>query len=172
VTINRAFVESNDDGIVLCSSYKDPRTHHSPWRTEDDNADHSLRNLLVEHSYINSADNGGGKAIALIPWGSTNPDQQKQELDSISVTDCVLMGGYSVGTWPDNPFDGKPFTNQEVNDYSPVKNFTILNNEYLSPCDLLCIQPTNFIDDCGIHSSSVFKNADFKDGSCLLDHAR
>lgn len=165
VTINRAFVESNDDGIVLCSSYKDPRTHHSPWRTEDDNADHSLRNLLVEHSYINSADNGGGKAIALIPWGSTNPDQQKQELDSISVTDCVLMGGYSVGTWPDNPFDGKPFTNQEVNDYSPVKNFTILNNEYLSPCDLLCIQPTNFIDDCGIHSSSVFKNADFKDGS-------
>jgi len=165
ITINRAFVESNDDGIVLASSYKDPRSYISPWRTEDDNADHSLRDIFVEHSYINSADNGGGKAIALIPWGSTNPDQQKQELDNIRVTDCVLKGGYSVGTWPDNPFDGKPFTNGEINDYSPVKNFTILNNEYLSPCDLLCIQPTNFIDDCGIHSSSQFKNADFKDGS-------
>ena len=85
-----------------------------------------MRNVEVCHSYINS---GGGKAIALIPWGSTNPDQQKQETDNVNVYDNVLMGGYSVGTWCDNPFDGKPFDNTEENDYAPVKNFRIVNNE-------------------------------------------
>lgn len=96
--------------------------------------------------------------------GDTNPDQQKQEIDSIEVYDCVLKGGYSVGTWPDNPFDGKPFTNTATDDYSPVKNFRIFNNEYLSPCDLLCIKPTNFLTDCGIKSSSTFQNGDFAQG--------
>jgi hypothetical protein len=164
VRIERGFFDSNDDGIVLTTSYKDPRSRISPWRPEDDNADHSLSDIAVEHSYINSATGGGGKAIALIPWGSTNPNQQKQLLDSIFVYDCVLAGGYSVGTWPDNPFDGKPFTNTEENDYSPVENFRIFNNEYLNDCNLLCIRPTNFVDDCGIHSSDTFRNADFKDG--------
>ena len=164
VRIERGFFDSNDDGIVLTTSYKDPRSRISPWRPDFDDADHSLTDITVEHSYINSATGGGGKAIALIPWGSTNPDQQKQLLDSICVYDCVLAGGYSVGTWPDNPFDDKPFTNTEENDYSPVQNFRIFNNEYLNDCDLLCIRPTNFVDDCGIHSSSTFCNGDFKDG--------
>lgn len=163
VRIERCFFDSNDDGIVLTTSYKDPRSNISPWRPEFDDADHSLSDLTVEHSYINSATGGGGKAIALIPWGSTNPQQEKQLLDSICVSDCVLEGGYSVGTWPDNPFDGKPFTNEEDDDYSPVQNFRIYQNEYLDNCDLLCIRPTNFITDCGIRSSNTFQNAEFKD---------
>ena len=144
---------------MLCSSYNDPRG--GVWWWGDNDWDRSVRHVEVCHSYINS---GGGKAIALIPWGSTNPDQQKQETDSIFVHDNVLMGGYSVGTWPDNPFDGKPFDNTEVDDYAPVKNFRISGNEYLSPCDLLCIRPTNFITDCGIRSSSTFRNGDFAFG--------
>lgn len=164
IRIERCFFDSNDDGIVITSSYKDPRGKIAPWRLDDDDADHSIRDLKVEHSYINSATNGGGKAIALIPWGSTNPDQTKQEIDSVFVYDCVLRGGHSVGTWCDNPFDGKPFTNAEMDDYAPVKNFRILNNEYLSVCDLLCVKPTNFVSDCRLHSSSEFKNADFADG--------
>ena len=82
----------------------------------------------------------------------------------MNVYDNVLMGGYSVGTWCDNPFDGKPFDNTEENDYAPVKNFRIVNNEYLSPCDLLSIRPTNFITDCGLHSSETFRNGDFAHG--------
>lgn len=159
VKVARLIFESNDDGIVLCSSYNDPRG--GVWWWGDNDWDRSVRHVEVCHSYINS---GGGKAIALIPWGSNNPDQQKQETDSIFVYDNVLRGGYSVGTWPDNPFDGKPFDNTEVDDYAPVKNFRIFDNEYLSPCDLLCIRPTNFITDCGIRSSSTFRNGDFAFG--------
>ena len=164
VRIERVFFDSNDDGIVLCTSYKDPRGKISPWRQDVDTADHSIRDLIVEHSYINSAKKGGGKAIALIPWGSTNPDQTKQELDDIQVYDNVLIGGHSVGTWCDNPFDGKPFTNAEADDYSPVKNFRILDNDYQSPCDLLSVKPADFVTDCGLHSSSHLVNGDFSKG--------
>lgn len=157
----RSFLESNDDGIVLCSSYGDPRG--GTWWWEKKEADHSVYNIEVCHSYINS---GGGKAIALIPWGTTNPDQQKQEIRDVKVYDCVLMGGYSVGTWPDNPFDGKPFDNAERDDYAPIKNFRILDNDYRSGCDLLWIEPTNFVTDCGIRSSGKFRNADFALGHC------
>ena len=161
VRVERVFFDSNDDGIVLSSSYKDPRGKISPWRHDDDDADHSVRDIKVEHSYINSSKKGAGKAIALIPWGSTNPEQWKQELDSIQVYDCVLAGGHSVGTWCDNPFDGKPFDNMEENDYAPVKNFRILGNEYLSKCELLSVKPATFVTDCGLHGTDTFLNENF-----------
>lgn len=102
--VARIFLESNDDGIVMTSSYADPRG--GVWWWGDNDWDRSVRNVEVCHSYINS---GGGKAIALIPWGSTNPDQQKQETDNVNVYDNVLMGGYSVGTWCDNPVRRQAF---------------------------------------------------------------
>ena len=75
----------------------------------------------------------------------------------------MLRGGHSVGTWPDNPFDGKPFDGNEQDDYAPVKNINIVGNEYLSLCDLMWVKPTTFITDCGIKSSNELKNADFSD---------
>lgn len=161
VRIDRLIFESNDDGIVLASSYKDPRGGN--WRQRVDTIDSSIRNITVCHSYIDSKRGGGGKAIAFIPWGSTNPRQDYNEIDNINVHDCVLRGGHSVGTWPDNPFDGKVFTNDERDDYSPVKNVNITGNEYLSLCDLMWVRPTTFINDCGIKSSNEIKNADFAD---------
>jgi len=162
--VERCFFDSNDDGIVLTSSYNDPRGSKSPWRVDRLEIDHSLRDIVVEHSYINSAKYGGGKALALIPWGKTNPDQTLQEIDGIKVYDCVLSGGHAVGTWCDNPFDGKPFTNTEEDDYCPVKNFEVFNNEYLGECDLLSVKPTNFLTDCGLHSHSAVVNGNFADG--------
>lgn len=161
--IERCVFSSNDDGVTLCSSYRDPRDNVSPWRDYHDLDPHGARLVKVEHSYFNS---GAGKAIALIPWGSTNPEPQRQIIDSVTVTDCVLRGGYSVGTWPDNPFDGKPFTNGETDDFSTVQDFRIFNNEYQSECNLLCVTPTNFRNDCGIPSSATFMNPAFKDGRC------
>lgn len=158
--VNRAVLHSNDDGIVLSTSYGDPRNTVSPWRRMEADKDHSVRDIVVQHSSICST-HGAGKAVAVIPWGTSNPRIEKQEIDSVEVSDCMLIGGYSVGTWPDNPFDGKPFTNQETDDYSPVKNFYIHDNVYEDPCDLLCVRPTNFRGDTGIRSSSVFQNADF-----------
>lgn len=163
VKIERCFFESNDDGVTLSSSYRDPRNNVSPWRTYHDLNPHGARCVTVEHSYFSS---GGGKAIAVIPWGSTNPEPQNQIIDSVKVTDCILAGGYSVGTWPDNPFDGKPFTNTETDDFSTVQNFWVFNNDYLNECSLLCVTPTNFRSDCGIPSSSTILNGDFRDGRC------
>lgn len=161
VRVARAVFESNDDGIVLCSSYKDPRGGN--WRERVDTIDSSVRHIEVMHSYIDCARGGGGKAIALIPWGSTNPRQDYNEINDIEVTDCVLRGGNSVGSWSDNPFDGKPFDNMEQDDYAPVKNLRIYGNEYLSPCTLNGVVPTTLLTDCGLHGSSTFKNAVFAD---------
>lgn len=166
VKISRFVFASNDDGVTLSSSYRDPRNSVSPWRAYHDTAPHGARCVEVEHSYINSGVGGGGKAIAFIPWGSTNPEPQNQIIDSITVSDCTLAGGYSVGTWPDNPFDGKPFTNAETDDFSTIQDVKILNNEYLNDCSLLCVTPTNFYNDCGIASSSRILNGDFRDGRC------
>ncbi len=148
VLVERCFLDSNDDGLVLTSSYRDPRGKVSPWRQDIDSADHSLRNIRMENCYINSSKEGGGKAVSFIPWGSTNPDQTKQVIDSIFISGCVLKGGHSVGTWCDNPFDGKPFTNTETDDWSPVRNIRILGNEYLSDCTFLSVKPENLVTDC------------------------
>ena len=157
----RCVFESNDDGIVLCSSYKDPRG--GVWRERVDSIDSSVRHIEVLGCYIDGARGGGGKAIALIPWGSTNPRQDYNEIDNIEVRDCVLRGGHSVGSWPDNPFDGKPFDNAEPDDYAPVKNLRIYNNEYLSPLELNGVVPATLLTDCGLTGSRVFKNSDFND---------
>ena len=163
VVVERCLFASNDDGVTLSSSYRDPRNNVSPWRTYHDLNPHGARCVKVEHSYFSS---GGGKAIAFIPWGSTNPEPQNQIIDSISVTDCVLKGGMSVGTWPDNPFDGKVFTNGETDDFSTIQDVSIFNNEYHNWCSLLCVTPTNFRNDCGIPSSSKILNGNFEDGRC------
>ena len=165
VRVVRAMMNTNDDGIVLSNSYGDPRGTVTPWRQDHPEADHSIHDLKVTHSYINST-HGAGKAIAFIPWGTTNPDLQKQVIENIEVADCMLIGGYSVGTWPDNPFDGKPFTNAEQDDYAPIYDIHIHDNDYNDPCDLLWVRPTNFLGDTGIRSAATIQNPDFRDGFC------
>ncbi len=161
VRVARCVFESNDDGIVLCSSYMDPRG--GEWRERVDSIDSSVRHIEVYGSYIDSSRGGAGKALALIPWGSTNPRQDFNEIDDIEVRDCVLRGGHSIGTWPDNPFDGKPFDNTEADDYAPVKNLRIFDNEYLSPVELNGVKPSTFLTDCGLTGGSDIRNCDFTD---------
>ncbi len=160
VKVERCFFESNDDAIVLTSSYNDPRGIKWWWATPGMiNGPHHIE---VAHCYLNS---GGGKAICFITWGSDDPEPERTEIHDINVYDCVLAGGYAVGTWPDNPYNGKmPFDNTETDDWSPVKNVKIFNNEYLSPTDLLCIRPVNFLSDTPIRSASFFQNSDFSAG--------
>ena len=155
--VERCFFESNDDAIVMTSSYNDPRGILWWWATPGMiNAPHDIE---VAHCYLNS---GGGKAICFITWGSDDPITERTEIYNINVYDCILQGGYAVGTWPDNPYNGKmPFDNTETDDWSPVKNVHIFNNEYRSPTDLLCIKPTNFLSDTPIKSASYFQNSDF-----------
>lgn len=76
----------------------------------------------------------------------------------------MLNGGTSaVGAWPDNPYYGKtPFDGTETNDFSPVKDVYIHDNDYRGACNIECLKATNFITDCGIASASDFLNGDFE----------
>lgn len=156
VIIDRFTFYSNDDAITLCSTYNDPRG--LVWWHPNPGGDNCIEDITVLHSNI-----FGGHGITFIPWGTDAPNQSLQEIKDITVTDNVLSGSYSVGTWPDNPYYGKTgFDNTETDDYSPVKQIRILKNKYNSQCTLECIQATDVLTDCGITSASNFVNGDFE----------
>lgn len=157
VMVNRCFMQSNDDGIVMSTHYFDPRG--ILWWTNSMGEDNSCRDITTVHSYINS---GGGKALAFITWGTNDPIQELEEISDILAYDNILTSVNPVGTWPDNPYNGKqPFDNTETDDYSPVKNVRIFKNRYQGNCTLGPIACTNVITDCGVHSTNNFRNGDF-----------
>ncbi len=157
IFVNRCFFQSNDDGIVMSTHMYDPRG--ILWWTNMVGEDNSCRDIRVAHSYLNS---GGGKALAFITWGTSDPDQSLEEIDGVVAYDNYLTSVNPVGTWPDNPYAGKqPFDNSETDDYSPVKNVSIFHNRYEGNCTLGPIQATAVLTDCGVHSTSQFRNGDF-----------
>ena len=157
VFVNRCFMQSNDDGIVMSCHYYDPRG--ILWWTNMKDEDNGCRDITTAHSYINS---GGGKALAFITWGTSDPNQEREEIDGVCAYDNFLTSVNPVGTWPDNPYAGKqPFDNTETDDYSPVKNIRIFGNRYVGNCTLGPIACTNVLTDCGVHSTNQFRNGDF-----------
>ncbi len=157
IFVNRCFFQSNDDGVVMSTHMHDPRG--ILWWTNMVGEDNSCRNIRVAHSYLNS---GGGKALAFITWGTSDPDQSLEEIDGVEAYDNYLTSVNPVGTWPDNPYAGKqPFDNSEIDDYSPVKNVRIFHNRYEGNCTLGPIACTNVLTDCGVHSTNQFRNGDF-----------
>lgn len=155
--INRCFYQSNDDGIVMVSVYNDPRG--ILWWTNSEGEHCGPYNITTKHCYLNS---GGGKALAFITWGSSDPIQERAEMYGIRAYDNYLISVNPVGTWPDNPYNGKvPFDNSETDDYSPVRDVRIFNNRYIGNCTLGPIQGTDILTDCGVGSASDFQNGDF-----------
>ena len=177
VRLTRSFFHSNDDGITITSSYGDPRCRPdiTPWRPSYPDDDNCNGGYVIKGCYIfvdvtSHLSNGGGHALTLLPWGTSNPDPEKQEIFDVEAYDCVFGGPYSLGVWPDNPFDGKPFTNTERDDFSALKDIYIHDNEYLTQNDLLWVTPTNFRGDTGQRGAEVFMNADFSQGKCYWSH--
>ncbi len=158
IFVNRCFFQSNDDGIVMSTHLHDPRGILW-WTNFALGEDNSCRRITTAHSYLNS---GGGKALAFITWGTCDPNQEMEEISDIVAYDNVLTSVNPVGTWPDNPYNGKvPFDNTETNDYSPIKDVRIFGNRYNGNCTLGPIACTNVLTDCGVHSASQFRNGDF-----------
>ncbi len=159
IVIDRCYLYSNDDAIVLFTSYNEPRG--LVWWFPTPEADNSLRNVTVRNCNLL-----GGHGITFITWGTDNPDLSKQLITGINVYNNVLHGGgNSVGTWPDNPYYGKqPFDNFEKNDFSPVQNVRIFNNVYRNKCDLECIQGTDIVTDNAIRSATNFQYGNFERG--------
>lgn len=157
IKVNRCFLQSNDDGVVMSTHLFDPRG--ILWWTNCRYEDNSVQHITVVHSYLNS---GGGKALAFIPWGTSDPIQANEEIRHIVATDNYLVSVNPVGTWPDNPYAGRqPFDNTETDDYSPVKDVRIFGNRYEGNCTLGPIHSTNVCTDCGVHAASNFRNGDF-----------
>ncbi len=157
VFVNRCYFQSNDDGIVMSCHYTDPRG--ILWWTNLPDEDNGCRDITTVHSYVNS---GGGKALAFITWGTSDPIQEREEIDGVYAYDNFLTSVNPVGTWPDNPYNGRqPFDNCETDDYSPVKNVRIFGNRYIGNCTLGPIACTNVLTDCGVHSTNQFRNGDF-----------
>ena len=156
--LNRNFFQSNDDGVVLGGCYFDPRG--LVWWKSRLGKHGGTRHVKIVHSYMNS---GGGKAIAFIPWGTSDPNIEMQEISDITVYDNYLVSVNPVGAWYDNPYNGKfPFDNSETDDYSPIKSVRVFNNIYEGDTNIGPIQATDFITDCNIHSTSDFRNGDFE----------
>lgn len=160
ICVNRCFLQSNDDGIVMTAVYHDPRG--ILWWTNVKGEICAPYNIRVTHCYLNS---GGGKALAFITWGTSDPIQARAEISGVVAYDNILTCVNPVGSWPDNPYNGKvPFDNSETDDYSPVRHVRIFRNRYEGNCTLGPVQPTDFLSDCGIHSTSDFRNGDFSLG--------
>lgn len=157
VALNRNFFQSNDDGVVLSGCYFDPRG--LVWWKSRLGKHGGTRHVRIAHSYLNS---GGGKALAFITWGTSDPNYEMQEVSDITAYDNYITCTNPVGTWPDNPYHGKqPFDNSETDDYSPVKSVRIFHNLYEGECTIGPIRATDFLSDCGIYSADNFQNSDF-----------
>lgn len=157
VALNRNFFQSNDDGVVLSGCYFDPRG--MVWWKSRLGIHGGTRHVRIAHSYINST---GGKALAFITWGTSDPNYEMQEVSDITAYDNYLTCVNPVGAWHDNPYNGRiPFDNAEMDDYSPVKSVRIFNNIYEGDCNIGPIKATDFISDCGIYSADNFQNSDF-----------
>ena len=158
VALHRNFFQSNDDGVVLSGCYFDPRGR--VWWKSRLGRHGGTRHVKITHSYLNS---GGGKALAFITWGTSDANYEMQEVSDITAYGNYLTCTNPVGTWPDNPYNGKqPFDNSETEDYSPVKSVRIFNNRYEGNCTIGPIRATDFISDCGIYSSDDFQNSNFQ----------
>lgn len=157
VTVNRCFVQSNDDYLVLVSVYSDPRG--ILWWTNTDGAHCGPYNITMRHCFVNVGSGGG---VAFITWGTNDPVQERAEICGIRIYDNYFDGQKGIGGWFDNPYNGRvPFDNLETDDYSPVRDVRIWNNRYTDFVTLGPVKATDFISDCGLHSHNDFVNGDF-----------
>ncbi len=159
VVIDRCFLYSNDDAITLSSSYNDPRG--LVWWFANPGADNSITNFVIRNNNI-----FGGHGITFIPWGTDDPELDKEVIRDIEIYNNHLSGnGYAIGAWPDNPYFGKqPYDNTETDDFAPVQAIRIHDNVYRGQATLDCIQGTDIVTDTSIRSTANFQYGDFERG--------
>lgn len=149
----------NDDGIVFGSSFCDPRD--ILWMPQNPGRKGGMHDITVEHCYI-YAFYWTGRAISFCTWGTDDPVLSNQAIKRIVVRDNILQGNVAVGGYFDNPYNGAwPYDGMEQDDYSPVQEILLENNEYWSPVTLGPVKATSCLTDCGILSSENFVYGDF-----------
>ncbi len=155
--IDRSFCFINDDAVTICSTYNDPRGQVSPWWSPNPGGDNCIDNLIVRNSNLY-----GGHGITFITWGTDAPNLSLQEIKNVFVYNCALNGSAgSVGSWADNPYYGGVYDGSEADDYSPVKQVRMYDNNYRGKATIDSIKATDFISDCGIRSADDFVYGNF-----------
>lgn len=166
VVMERFINYTNDDALALCICTNDPRDDVSVWRKRSTTDDRSLYNFSIRHCNIY-----GGHGLTFIPWASDFSDASKAEIRDITVENCYLNGPWNaVGSWSDNPFYGTSnyylgtygFAEAaEDDDYSPVRDVTIINNVYGNWSTFNGIKATGLITDCEIEGANNLQNTTF-----------
>jgi hypothetical protein len=130
VRITGSTMDLNDDGIAVYQSYGDPRGTASAWWSSNTNTQPTT-DVRIDGNDISA---GCCKAIAIIPWGSSDPVAANATMSDVVITNNVLTSdtNYAVGCWCDDPWSGQsPFSGTEV-DPSPMREWTFENNTYSS----------------------------------------
>ena len=166
VVMERFITYSNDDALALCVCTNDPRDDVSVWRSRSTADDRSLYNFSIRDCNIY-----GGHGLTFIPWGSDFNDASKVEIRDIRVENCHLNGAWNdIGSWSDNPFYGTSnyysgtygFAEAaESDDYSPIRDITIINNVYGNWSTFNGIKVTGLITDADLEGAKDLQNANF-----------
>ena len=156
VFINHNFTYSNDDAIVICSSYNDPRKYVSWWGETQKEFDYSTTNVTVLHNNIQ----GRGHGLTIIPWCTNVENLEPAAIKDIYAEDnqfCWMSG------WFDDPFYGDmPFDNTETDDFGPVQQVRIFNNKFKSLPNMGPLLATDVVTDTVWQSHTQFLYADFE----------
>lgn len=165
VLIDSCRLYVTDDAVVLWSTSVGEKRGMT-WWDKNANGDNRVMNIEITHSYIT-----GGHGITFVTWGTDADNLGLQEISDIKVTDNVLANGNTaIAGWFDNPYYGSSTAangfNGEKNDFSPIKNITVLNNDIYGVATLGGVPATNVISDCGLNSASNFSNGNFERSSC------
>jgi len=134
VRITESTMNVADDGIALYESYGDPRGDGASYWSSTTNTQ-SLTDVRIDHNNITDT---CCKAIAVIPWGTSNPNQSNARMSAVTITNNTLTasGAAAVGCWCDDPWHGQsPFTGDEI-DPSPMSDWTLSANTYTGATSL------------------------------------
>lgn len=168
VVIDRCFLYTNDDAIVLVShSIAEPRGLKW-WFAKPDGGDNRLRNITVRHSAVTP-----GNLITFVAWGTDASDLTWQAMTGIYVYDNILGERYpakrsSVGSHCMNVWAGQGGVYGAPGSTVPISRVVSLGNSYRGKISNLAnLTKGNWVTDCG----DVDVITDFYDSSFLANLA-
>ena len=147
---------TGDDGIYVCSTYKDPR--EGLWYTTDHPRTPS--HIEIDHNHCEVTWDAT-KAFCFILWGSQSPDLVRVEVSDIYVHDNYFQ---TMGAWPGN-WNLETHTFDFNGSNNPAKMIRMENNEIGSIQENFFAVPVS--DFYGFDSMASVANGDFQMGGEL-----
>jgi polygalacturonase len=116
-------VTTEDDGIYVWASYRDPRGY-TWWNS---NTARESKNIEIFNNRVIDVDTGASHGFLFINWTSLAEDASRVEISNIYVHDNSFRGPYALGALVRDPHGG-----HEPEYAPPTKNLTFERNELIS----------------------------------------